>query len=104
MASMVELYAFADAKAFWGMVEIDSEGYFWLDLSLHPEETSGDFHTFMVLSPEGEYLGMTTRPYGPNAHIARGRMYILEQDAETGEIVPAIYGIRPAVRGFAYPK
>ncbi len=102
--SMVEQYAFAGEKAFWGMAEIDNEGYFWLDLSLHPEETGGDTHTFMVLSPEGEYLGTTSRPYRPNTYISRGQMFILEEDPESGEILPTVYRIDPAVRGFAYPN
>jgi hypothetical protein len=102
--SIIEQYAFADEKAFWGMAEIDDEGYFWLDMSLHPEETADENHTFMVLSPEGEYLGMSSRPYGLSTFITRGQMFILEEDLETGEILPTVYRISPAVRGLAYPN
>lgn len=103
MLTMAEQYPFVDEKAFWGTVAIDAEGYFWLDLSLPPETMDGDVHTFMVLSPEGEYLGNTSRPFGPGGSISGGRLYILEENAETGEMLPAVYSIVPAVSGFVYP-
>lgn len=103
-ASMANDYPFADQKAFWGMAEIDDDGYFWLDMSLPPETLDGDIHDFMVLSPEGEYLGITSRPYRPNTYITRGQMFILEEDPESGEILPTIYRINPAVRGLVYPN
>ena len=101
--SMANQYPFADQKAFWGMAEIDDDGFFWLDLSIEPESLDGDIHEFMVVSPEGEYLGNTSRPYRPETHISNGLMYLLEDDPETGEILPTIYRIKPAVEGFDYP-
>ena len=102
--SMANQYPFADQKAFWGMAEIDVDGYFWLDMSLPPETMDGDVHTFMVLNPEGEYLGTTSRPYHSSTSISGGRLYILEEDPESGEILPTIYRINPAVRGLIYPN
>lgn len=106
VASLIDQIEFADEKAFWGMVEIDVEGFFWLDLSLRPESESPDsgIHEFMVLSPEGEYLGNTSRPYRPDTHIIQGRMYLLEEDPETGEILPTVYRINSAVSGLKYPN
>lgn len=102
---IVEQYPFADEKAFWGRVEIDGEGYFWLDRTLSPEQMEGDEHRFLVLSPEGEYLGVTSRPFGPaGASVSGGRLYILEENHETGEMRPTVYRIVPAVRGLAYPN
>ncbi len=57
----------------------------------------------MVLNSEGEYLGTTTRPWQPATYIAQGRLYILEEDPETGEILPTVYRIEPAVPGLTYP-
>lgn len=102
--SIASKYPFADQKAYWGMVEIDEDGYFWLDLSMEPESQESNIHEFMVLSPEGEYLGNTSRPYKPDTYITRGRMYILEEDPDTGEILPTVYRINPAVSGFKYPN
>ncbi len=104
MELMAEAVVCADEKAFWGRVEIDREGFFWLDLTLYPEtETAGE-HTFMVLSPEGEYLGTTTRPARPGSSIVGGRLYILEENIETGEILPTVYRLEPVAPGFTYPE
>jgi hypothetical protein len=100
---IVDRYPFAEEKAFWGMIEIDAEGYFWLDRSLSPETLEGDTHTFMVLSPEGEYLGLTSRPYGPSVSVSGGRLYILVEDPGTGAFIPTVYRIVPAVTGLTYP-
>ncbi|MFC1629205.1 hypothetical protein ACFL3H_08860 [Gemmatimonadota bacterium] len=102
---IVGKYPFADEKAFWGTTEIDAQGYFWLDLSLSPETLEGDTHTYMVLSPEGEYLGITSRPFGPTgSSMAGGRLYILEENLESGEFLPTVYRIVPAFRGLDYPN
>jgi hypothetical protein len=102
--SIASKYPFADQKAFWGTTEIDENGYFWLDLSLEPVSLEGDIHEYMVLSPEGEYLGNTSRPYRPETHISKGHMYLLEEDPETGEILPTVYRIIPAINGLNYPN
>ncbi len=100
---VIEHGTYAEQKASWGTMEIDAEGYFWLDLDLLPETQGGRTHTFMVLSPEGEYLGTTARPYRPSTYLARGRMYVLEEDLETGMMLPTVYTITPAVPGLRYP-
>ncbi|MFC1499786.1 hypothetical protein ACFL6T_02060 [Candidatus Zixiibacteriota bacterium] len=105
LEEIVNRYPFADEKAFWGRAKIDADGYFWLDLSLSPETLEGDSHSFMVLSPEGEYLGISSRPLGPSgSHIGGGLLYILEEDLETGAFIPTVYRMVPSVRGLAYPN
>ncbi len=103
MESVVERTQFADEKAFWFTVEIDDAGYFWLDTNSLLTTTEGVAHSYHVLSPEGEYLGMTTRPFRFGSSVSRGRFLILEEDSESGEILPTIYRIRPAVSGLKYP-
>ena len=103
MESQAEHMPFAEHKAFWSIVEIDSEGYFWLDTGLLPALMVNDIHTYRILSPEGEYLGDTTRPYMPGSSISQGRLLILEEDSESGEIFPTIYRISPVVDGLIYP-
>lgn len=101
--AQVKQMQFAEKKAFWGFANIDDDGYFWLDLSLPPAIMSGDTHNYRVLSPDGEYLGITSRPYGTGAIVSHGRLLILEEDPESGEVSPTIYLIRPAVEGLKYP-
>ncbi len=103
MESRAENMPFAEHKAFWSWVEIDSEGYFWLDTSLVPALMVNEIHTYRILSPEGEYLGDTTRPYKPGSSISQGRLLILEEDSESGEISPTVYRIHSAIDGFVYP-
>ena len=101
--AQVKQMQFAEQKAFWGVANIDDDGYFWLDLSLPPAIMTGDTHNFRVLSPEGEYLGITSRPYGTGAVVSHGRLLILEEDPESGEVLPTVYRILPAVEGLEYP-
>jgi len=101
--SQAENMQFADYKSFWGMAEIDSDGYFWLDTSLAGALGAGETHTYRLLSPEGEYLGDTTRPFKSGSSVSHGRFLILEEDPESGEIVPTVYRIRSAVAGLKYP-
>jgi hypothetical protein len=103
METQAERMQFAEKKAFWGMAEIDDNGYFWLDLSLAPAIGTGTTHDFRVLSPDGEYLGITSRPHGTGAVVSHGRLLILEENPESGEILPAVYRIVPAVDGLKYP-
>jgi len=100
---LAEALVCADEKAFWGWTEIDREGYFWLDLTLYPDTETAGMHTFMVVSPEGEYLGTTTRPARSGSSLTGGRLYILEEDSETGEVLPTVYRLEPAVPGLRYP-
>ncbi|MFC1529948.1 hypothetical protein ACFL41_02045 [Gemmatimonadota bacterium] len=102
---IADRYPFADEKAFWSMVEIDAEGYFWLDRSLSPLNQAGDEHQYLVVSPDGEYLGITSRPYSSaGVSVAGGHLYILEEHPETGEMLPTVYRILPAVSGLVYPN
>ncbi len=103
MEAQAQNMPFAEHKAFWSLVEIDNEGYFWLDTGLLPALMVSDIHTYRILSPDGEYLGDTTRPFMLGSSISRGRLLILEEDPDTGEFIPTIYRIHSAIDGFIYP-
>jgi hypothetical protein len=102
--SQMEGLVFAEQKAPWAEVEIDDDGYFWLRVPV-PYVGRDKLPTlaYRVLSPEGEYLGLTQRPAGAFAGISHGRLLTLEEDPESGAMVPTVYAIRPAVRGLRYP-
>jgi hypothetical protein len=102
--SQMESLVFAEQKAPWGGVEIDDDGYFWLQVPV--PFVGRDMQAtlaYRVLSPRGEYLGITQRPAGAFHGISHGRLLILEEDPESGAMVPTVYAIRPAVRGLRYP-
>lgn len=56
--------------------------------------------TFLVLSPEGEFLGTTTMPDAGS--VSRGHLLTMAEDPETGEHLPTVYRIRAAVPGLGY--
>lgn len=96
---------YAPLKAHWAITRVDDLGFIWLEL----HEPTGSFtyekhvHEFLVLSPEGEFLGRTSTP--PVDFVSFGRGYLLASvsDSETGEMVPTVYSIRSIVRGLKYP-
>ncbi|MFC1530590.1 6-bladed beta-propeller, partial [Gemmatimonadota bacterium] len=97
---------YASLKAHWATTRVDDLGFIWLEL----HETTGSFtyethvHEFLVLSPEGEFLGRTSTP--PVDFLSLGKGYLLASvsDRDTGEMIPTVYSIRPAVRGLRYPE
>jgi hypothetical protein len=54
---------------------------------------------WLVLSPEGEFLGRTS---APGRHFHRGHVLTSEEDPESGERFPVLYRIRSAVPGLEY--
>ncbi len=97
---------FANSKAFWSFVAVDDKGFIWLQTAspAFPFQLNGisPIH-YRVLSPEGEYLGITQRPRATSGQIVRGHFLAIVPDLETGEMVPTVYRIRPAIEGLDYP-
>lgn len=102
---------FGDYVPFWSTVLIDGDGYCWLslyELSSRKEEIGGT--AFRVLSPAGEYLGVTRWPFVAfesdhihRANIAGGLLMAIMAADEGEESVPTVYRIIPAIDGFIYP-
>ncbi len=96
---------FGETKAPWSSFKFDDQGYLYLTL-MNPTEVMA-YSTvsvgYMVVSPEGEYLGITRPPVG-SAAISGGRILVNDSDSETGEFTLTVYDIRPVVRGLKYPK
>jgi hypothetical protein len=62
----------------------------------------------LVAAPDGEYLGDTTLPPMvlsdfAGIQIVGGHLLALVEDPESGERVPTVYRIRPAIDGLRYP-
>jgi len=92
-------------KAFWGGVQADEAGWFWLShptpnmLADLPDTTA----VYRVLSPEGEYLGDTTVPKGSYRRITHGHLLHQREDPESGEVTLEVLAIRPRIPGLVYP-
>jgi hypothetical protein len=107
------------AKAFWAEegrngIQFDESGFIWIRLpkwategeEVPPEggAVEGPLRRYLVLSPEGEYLGITTTPARGDCRITRGQMVSLERDPETQAPHVVAWRIRPVVPGLGeYP-
>jgi hypothetical protein len=93
---------FLDRKAFWSGMEIDDYGWYWLRIpELNTRKLGGV--SYRILSPEGEYLGDSRRPFGGSDTLHKGRCLTMCIDPDTGEPQVTVYRIIPAVDGLSYP-
>ncbi len=95
-----------DHRPFWRSFEVDDQGFIWLEVyrTFREMQDEGMSPLFMVLSPEGEYLGRVRPPsYSGVKVFSNGYLMLIRYDAETGEQFPMVFRIRPAVRGLRYP-
>jgi hypothetical protein len=95
---------FGEKKAPWSSLKYDDQGYLYLTPQVSSEASPDSAETvgYMVVSPDGEYLGITKPPAG-RIEIIGGRMLVNHSDPETGEFTLTVYDIRPIVRGLKYP-
>lgn len=101
--AVLDVLRIPDEKAYWDNVFLDDAGFYWLHVPEEYEvkqEKGGAL--CRVLSPEGEYLGHSRWPLTFGT-FKNGHFLGLVYDEETGEVVPTIYRIIPAVEGLVYP-
>ncbi len=100
-----EAVVIAPQKPYWTEVKVDDAGFIWLLIAETSQERSDSGgNLYRVLSPVGEYLGNSRWPTTlAHARLSQGHLLFLEGNDETGENVPTIYKIFPAVEGLKYP-
>jgi hypothetical protein len=96
---------FADAKSFWGWIQIDEAGWLWLT---HPTHQRVDYYAaissrYRVLNDTGEYIGDSTMPAGRMVAIYHDRVIVEESEPETEERIWAVYRTIPIVEGLKFP-
>ncbi len=96
---------FANVKAHWIATFVDNSGFIWLKKPERTGESTYETynHEYYVLSPEGELLGLTTTPMIDFGYVSNGYLQASISDSDTGEMVPTIFRIKPAVKGLEYP-
>ena len=105
MESQWKAVRFSEYKAPWSGAEVDDAGYMWLEISdiFDYERRVEEGVRYRLLSPEGEYLGITRRPPGMTTEVRYGTLLANLTDEETGEYKLTAYTMEPAVDGFRYP-
>jgi hypothetical protein len=92
---------------YWSGLEVDDAGFIWIEIPEYVTalEHGEDAVLYYVLSPEGEYLGITRLPTyrRGRTRLTKGYLTVVEMDRETGEKEIVAYRIRPAVPEFIYP-
>jgi hypothetical protein len=102
--SRAEQLFFPEAKAPWAAIHLDDSGFVWLQLPDLRGFTTGDMSDiYRVVSPAGEYLGLTTVPSGTFHRVERGRFLLIRTDPETDAQEILVFAIRPRVAGLQYP-
>ncbi len=102
-------------KAAWTFIHIDDAGYYWLRCNDQPylDYAVTEGYRYYLLSPEGEYLGITRTPPEqlPNeaqchlipVSVAHGYYMGISDDPDTGEKRLQVYRLVPEAEGFRYP-
>ena len=91
-----------ETKGYWCRLVVDDAGFIWAQkpypyyLDEYPEGS-----TFLIFSPEGEYLGITVLPTDWGT-ISRGHFLSIDSDEETGLPIPTVYRMHPTVSGLDY--
>jgi hypothetical protein len=94
----------SEYRPFWRAAQIDDAGFIWLEVPEHPlDEKNAEYHSlWRVVSPEGEYLGLTRRP-PRSSRVMQGHVLTLDADMEAAVYRLRVYRIIPAVDGLRYP-
>lgn len=104
-----------DTKAFWTHVYVDDAGFYWLRTpGGYIWEDGNQRFTYWILSPEGEFLGLTEAPetfysseswqeYVTPVSVSSGHFMAITKSAYSEEFNLKVYRIRPAVSGLVYP-
>lgn len=91
-----------DHHPFWGFMTVDDSGYIWLEVpEFDAERRARGGVLYHVLSPEGEFLGVTRAPVA--GRVMRGHLLGVMVDRESDEETYAVWRLIPESTGLRYP-
>ncbi len=99
--------SFPSSKSFWFSVVLGTDGFFWASVPGYRMSLTASGTRHRVLSPEGEYLGVTSFPGVPasvsRAQLDHGHLIFMYEDEATGAPIITVFRLHSAIRGFTYP-
>ena len=95
------IIAFRDPKAYWRAVDVDPQGFIWLEYPRALSDTLSASHR--LLSPVGEYLGDLRVPH-PDGRFRYGEYLVLVKDQGTDELIPTVFQMMPTIAELGYPN
>ncbi|MFC1629156.1 6-bladed beta-propeller [Gemmatimonadota bacterium] len=91
---------FPKSRAFWNVATIDEYGYLWL------EDPSNQFHQterhYLVVTPDGEYLGDCVLPQGMG-RISRGYYLLMDIEWRGEKQALIVYRLKPEIEDLKFP-
>ncbi|MFC1628650.1 6-bladed beta-propeller [Gemmatimonadota bacterium] len=98
-----ELMEIPNTKDHWTRVQLDDSDFLWLKhLPDYTADKASQDLSWMVISPEGEYLGDAEWPL-QNGTLSQGHLLGFVTDEETGEMTGMVFRLVPVVRALEYP-
>jgi hypothetical protein len=104
--ALIQAVKFPNFHPVWRDMIQSDEGYLWLRVVEHSadRDARGGGYLFRVLSPEGEYLGESRMPYGPNFTLSGDRLLTVWYPPDAEDYQLLVCRIVPAVSGLEYPN
>jgi len=100
-----EALSFPERKSRWSGIQVDDAGYMWLEVPPWVQDLEGleegQGPRYQLLSPEGEYLGITRAP--AHGKVMRGHLLGVRVDPESGREDYVAWRMRTRAGGFVYP-
>jgi len=104
-SAMIDYADYPDEKTYWTSLSVEETGYIWIFVSTFRAQ-AGDpsgGRIYRILSPEGEYLGITRTPPG-GVSITRGHLISTRSDLDTGADIIKVFKIRSVLNKLEYPN
>jgi hypothetical protein len=99
--------SFPSSKSFWFSAVLGTDGFFWASVPGYRLSLTASGSRYRVLSPKGEYLGVTSFPDVPasvsRAQLDHGHLIFMYEDEATGAPIITVFRLHSAIRGFTYP-
>ena len=105
LEEQIDGLVYSKYKGAFGRIKYCDAGYIYVGANneFGPARSGEKGITYYVFSPEGEYIGNTTRPGGRSSEVCGGRLLVTTANPETTEDMLTVYAMKPVPAGFHFP-